>query len=148
MKIRTMRNSPLLKAQVKTNFECYLLKRYFAGPLRYNSKIGAAREMLETVVLGTDHLIQKEGSPIRISIETDHSRYQSIASAGGAGVVRGLIIYNGHKAVLRDLSVSPTLVRLAGRGIFTDHGLGAIELLDAILQEAEQVVVTPQAAAE
>ena len=146
---RIVRNTPLLSALAKMHLELWLRQRYPKGPLMMGNPtpISAAREMLETVVKGLNHWFEKEHSEMRVAIDSDHSRYIPSTISGGIGVVKSLIIFDGEETFLRDLTVSPTLVRLADCRIFTDPESGVIQLLDAILMEAEQATIRIEAVA-
>jgi hypothetical protein len=138
--IETMlKTSRLISPLAMARLTLFLRQRYRGGPFRYNP-IAAAREMVETVFFELDHAIQKENKVARISIETDHSRHVPTPATGGHGLVCGLIILMGAQTFTRDLSVSPTLVRLNGKPIFIDHSEGAVLLLHAIIDEVESVV--------
>lgn len=138
---------PLISPAGKAALAASLRQRYPHGPFETNNVIYAARELTVTTIFGLDDHLKNEGSPLTLSVDTDHSRYMPLSSTGGAGLVKALIVFDGTAPIFRDLSIAPTLIRLQGKPIFIDHPDGAVQLLDALIKEIEEIAASLDVAA-
>jgi hypothetical protein len=118
----------------------FMKKHFPNGPIKGNSPMRAARGFLEATLNVLNQLLVKEGSQVRLSIDVDHSRYVPPGFAGGAGLVRGLIVFDGAKTLVVDMAVSPTLLRLAGKPTFLIHPEAVPFLMRALIEAAVDVL--------